>query len=168
MPPGTISVEVRRISEADIPGFRDCLDAVARERKFLAQIEGPPLEKVKAFVLSNIQSNVPQFVAIADSKVVGWCDVCPRPYDGMRHRGTLGMGVLHAWRGKGVGRRLLDSTIAQAREAGISRIELEVFSSNVGAIALYERAGFMREGVKRRGRILDGIADDVICMALVE
>lgn len=49
----------------------------------------------------------------------------------------------------------------------LARIELEVFASNVAAIALYERLGFVHEGRKRSARILDGRIEDMLCMALV-
>ena len=47
----------------------------------------------------------------------------------------------------------------------MTRVELEVFASNARAIRLFERAGFVREGTKRRARFLDGREDDVVCMA---
>ena len=50
---------------------------------------------------------------------------------------------------------------------GLTRIELEVYESNQPAIALYERYGFAHEGRKRRGRILDGRSEDIVCMALL-
>jgi RimJ/RimL family protein N-acetyltransferase len=42
-----------------------------------------------------------------------------------------------------------------------------VFGSNVSAIALYERLGFVRDGVKRNARKLDGDYDDVVMMSLM-
>jgi RimJ/RimL family protein N-acetyltransferase len=39
---------------------------------------------------------------------------------------------------------------------GLERIELEVFASNTGANRLYEKAGFVVEGVKKKRRKLDG------------
>jgi hypothetical protein len=35
------------IAEEHIPGFRDALDVVAREKKFLAFLEAPPLEDTR-------------------------------------------------------------------------------------------------------------------------
>ena len=49
---------------------------------------------------------------------------------------------------------------------GLERIELEVFVSNAAAIKLYEKAGFVVEGVKKKGRKLDGEYDDLVEMAL--
>lgn len=46
-------------------------------------------------------------------------------------------------RGKGLGRRLLDDLIAEARRLAFGRIELETASNLSTAIALYRRAGFI-------------------------
>ena len=46
-------------------------------------------------------------------------------------------------------------------------MELEVFASNKRAIAFYEAAGFVIEGIKTRARKLDGQYDDNVFMALV-
>jgi RimJ/RimL family protein N-acetyltransferase len=53
-----------------------------------------------------------------------------------------------------------------ARSAGIEKVELEVFSDNLGAVRLYESLGFGQEGVKIRGRKLEGRYQDLKLMAL--
>ena len=58
------------------------------------------------------------------------------------------------------------ATLQGAREKGLERVELEVFASNRPAIRLYESLGFVVEGIKRRGRKLDGAYDDVLEMTL--
>jgi putative acetyltransferase len=56
-------------------------------------------------------------------------------------------------RGKGMGRRLLDDLIAEARRRNFDRIELETASNLETAIALYQRAGFVEtEGPKHSCR----------------
>jgi len=117
-------------------------------------------------VLSNIERGVPQFVAVRGEEVVGWCDVSPQRGEGFTHVGTLGMGVLRGFRGRGIGTRLMERTIGEAKERGLERIELEVYASNTPAINLYEKRGFALEGVKKKARKLDGVYDDIIVMAL--
>lgn len=56
--------------------------------------------------------------------------------------------------------------LQKAKGMGLERVELEVFASNAPAIALYEKMGFVTEGVKKRARKLDGLYDDVVQMAL--
>ena len=159
-------IEVARITEAHAEGFRACLDAVARENRFLAQTEASPLERIKEFVRESVQSNAAQYVALDGSVVIGWCDVFPGWAAAVRHCGSLGMGVLSAYRGRGIGSQLIASTLAHARQSGITRIELEVRADNINAIRLYERMGFVHEGRKRNGMRFNGVYFDSLAMAL--
>jgi ribosomal protein S18 acetylase RimI-like enzyme len=77
------------------------------------------------------------------------------------------MGLLPEYRAQGLGRKLAERAISDARARGITRIELEVFSSNTRAICFYERLGFVHEGVKRNARQLDGGYDDLVLMAFL-
>ena len=65
------------IAEHHIPSFRSAVDVIARERKYLAFLEAPPLEDVTGFVLGNMERGYPQFVVLSGDAVVGWCDVIP-------------------------------------------------------------------------------------------
>ena len=162
------NIRVVPTTEAHIEGLQRCVDAVARERLWLGFVEGPPLMQTRAFVDMILRGAGVQFVALDDAgEVVGWCDVVRLDQESFRHGWRLGMGVLPAVRGRGVGQRLAEAAIAAARAKGAERIELEVFASNTRAIALYERLGFVREGVKRRARKLDDAYDDIVQMALL-
>ena len=160
------AIAIRRSTPDDDPSFWHCLDSVARERRFLAFVEAPPIEQARAFLAEGRSRGMIQFVAIASTRVVGWCDVSPKPFEGFQHSGTLGMGMLPDYRNRGVGSALLAHTLQTSREQGLTRIELEVFGSNQPAIHIYLRAGFVREGLKRSARILDGRVEDILCMAL--
>jgi len=52
--------------------------------------------------------------------------------------------VLSAFRGKGVGRRLLEVVEAKARELGCCKLTLEVMDNNDRALRAYQAAGFVR------------------------
>lgn len=55
-----------------------------------------------------------------------------------RHAGYIGMAVHDAWRGKGVGSRLLESAIELADNwLDLLRLELTVFKDNESALSLY-------------------------------
>jgi RimJ/RimL family protein N-acetyltransferase len=132
----------------------------------LAAVEAFTEGETQLFVQLNQAAGVPQFVALCGPKVVGWCDIVRLyPYPGYEHNGRLGMGVLAPWRGQGLGRGLLDQALSAALAAGFRRVELEVYASNAAALALYQRCGFVVEGVKRGMRVLDGRVDDVVLMA---
>ena len=158
---------IKQIELEHVESFWRCLDAVARERRYLAFIEAPPLHRSRQYVETGIRQGVPRYIAVFDGKVVAWCDVVPRAEPGFTHSGALGMGVLKSRRGQGLGRRIMDVTISRAWEIGLDRIDLRVYASNTVAVRLYERAGFRVEGVQRRARYLDDTYDDVMMMALL-
>jgi ribosomal protein S18 acetylase RimI-like enzyme len=163
-------VQIVPIAEAHIESLHRCFDAVARERKYLARVQAPPLEAVRQFALKSIESAAIRLVALSEeegqARVVGWCDISPMEREGFTHRGTLGMGVHKDFRGRGIGTRLIDEAISKAKGKGLERIELEVFASNAPAIKLYERVGFEVEGVKKKARRLGDVYDDMIQMVL--
>ena len=154
------------MSEEHIESFHKCLDSVARERRFLASAAAPPLDSAREFVLSNIEKDIPQFVALLGEEVIGWCDVSPMRGEWFAHCGRLGMGVHQDFRGQGIGTQLLAQTMQKSRDKGLERIELEVYGSNESAIRFYEKAGFVVEGVKKKARKLDGEYDDLVQMAV--
>ena len=62
---------------------------------------------------------------------------------------VLTLAVDPAARRRGLGRALLNASFALAIQAGAGRMFLEVEAGNLGAIALYERAGFAYAGRRR-------------------
>ncbi len=148
-----------------VSGFHSVLDKVAREGRFLAFVEAPPITRIRRFIRNNLREQAPQFVALEAQQVVGWCDITIRPHPTVRHSGTLGMGVLSGYRGQGIGRRLLQTTLAAAAARGLSRIELVVRADNHPAIKLYEACGFETEGRLRQYMMIDGQPFDALLMS---
>jgi ribosomal protein S18 acetylase RimI-like enzyme len=141
------------------------VDAVARERRYLAATVGFSEEATESFIKSVTAAKGVHLVAFVDDAAVGWCDITPASFEGMTHVGRLGMGVKAGFRGQGIGRGLLKAALNRAFGQGLERVELEVFRSNDSAVRLYEAHGFLREGVKVGGRKLDGLADDILLFA---
>ena len=72
-------------------------------------------------------------------------------------------------RGRGVGvdaARLFQRHLL--RELGFHRIEVKVYGFNARAVAHAERAGYVREGVKRRAYLKGGAWQDAVLFALLE
>jgi ribosomal protein S18 acetylase RimI-like enzyme len=161
-----MAIEILPIERRHIAGFREVLDSVARERRWLAMLEAPPLARMRRFVSNGLANGMAQFVALDGERVVGWCDVNPKAHVTLRHSGVLGMGVAATHRGRGIGSRLLATTLEAAVARGLTRIELIVRADNTAAIALYERHGFEPEGRLRDYLIVDGVSHDALLMAL--
>ena len=162
-----MSIEIVPLQRRHIGEFHALLDAVARERRYLAFLEAPPLAQARRFVLNNLRNGCAQFVALDGEQLVGWCDVVPKTHESLRHSGVLGMGVAATHRSQGIGSRLMDTTLEAASANGLSRIELTVRADNQPAIALYARKGFKLEGTLRRYLRVDGEWFDALLMAKI-
>src|SRR6516165_2235788 len=163
-----ITYRIVPIAEEHIPGFRAAVDTVARERKYLAFLEAPPLADVAKFVRDNIEHGYPQFVVLSADIVAGWCDVIPnRTRVIYSHCGTLGIGLLPKFRGKGIGPELMRRTLDAAFAFGLTRIELTVRENNANAIALYKSLGFEIEGLHRNAVCIEGQYENLHSMALL-
>lgn len=144
--------------------YNMAVTSVCKEGKYLSSSEGFPLESSIGFVKFNIEANNTQLFAIKKKIVVGWCDITPKGSDYFKHVGVMGMGVISEYRGQGIGYRLLVKALEEAKNRGLEKVELEVFASNHRAISLYENLGFSREGIRVKGKKVNGIYEDIILM----
>lgn len=85
----------------------------------------------------------------------------------VRHRADLGLAVLQDHWSRGLGSILMEVGVAHARAQGFEQLELEVFSGNQRALALYQKFGFSAWGSTRQAfKLPDGSYQDDIKMGL--
>jgi ribosomal protein S18 acetylase RimI-like enzyme len=163
---GFMSVEVQYASIARLSSFQLALGEVARERIYLQLIDAPEMDKLLKFQKRLIDNNWPTFFALANERVVGWIDISPMSNPRLAHRGELGMGILKEFRGVGVGTQLLEAALGHSKKIGLEKIELNVYTSNLTAIALYIKFGFQQSGYIAHYRKLDDKYYDCLFMDL--
>jgi RimJ/RimL family protein N-acetyltransferase len=95
-------------------------------------------------------------VAEADGETVGNILVSIERNVVSSHVGTLSIVVAEGWRDVGIGSAMVRAAQEWAAAHGLLKIALAVFPDNERAIAVYERAGFVREGLRRRQYRGDG------------
>jgi phosphinothricin acetyltransferase len=99
------------------------------------------------------------------AQVIGWGSLNAfNPRAAYDHVADFSVYVERAWRGRGVGRRLLEQLEALARRIGYHKLVLSAFPFNEAGMALYERMGFRQVGVYREQGLLDGRWVDTIIM----
>lgn len=162
-----MSILILPIAEPHFEGLRNVLDEIAREKRYLAFTQAPPLEQAYSFYRNIVANDLCHFVALQDDIVVGWCDVLPAHGEARAHVGTLGIGVGSHARRSGIGTKLMEAALSKAWAKGLSRIELIVRTDNRNATALYERFGFIHEGINRNAFSVDGKFYDTYTMVLL-
>ncbi len=83
-------------------------------------------------------------VAALDDTVVGMCGVMNLLGEGDINN----VAVMAQVRGQGIGKAMLEELIRRGEESGITDFTLEVRDGNLAAIALYEKLGFVTEGIR--------------------
>lgn len=119
----------------------------AEQTEFLRQMADSP----KAFIVS----------AFVDGAIAGNLGIHLEMAPRLAHVASIGMGVLQAYHGCGIGRALMQEAIRVAPTVGLWNLKLTVRTFNAPAIALYESCGFRRVGtLEAIAQVGDGYADE--------
>jgi L-amino acid N-acyltransferase YncA len=108
-----------------------------------------------------------RFVAELDDEVAGWIAVVPYSRRAVyRGVGEESVYVAERARGRGVGRALLSTLIASARDGGLWTLQAGIFPENEASLALHRLLGFREVGTRERIGQLDGAWRDVVLLEL--
>jgi putative acetyltransferase len=132
----TQELDIRPFQQSDSIAFREL------NEEWIAKYFG--LEEQDRIILNDpvghvINSGGHIFMAIADNRPIGCCALLflkPGVFE------LAKMSVAEQYRGRGIGRKVLEYTIAQARALGAKSLFLASNSMLANAIHLYESLGF--------------------------
>lgn len=79
-----------------------------------------------------------------EGKVLGMCGLIIGPYEAE----VMNVAVHPDYRGKGISNKLMDALLDLGEKRGVSEYTLEVRVTNKAAIHLYEKFGFVGEGIR--------------------
>jgi L-amino acid N-acyltransferase YncA len=159
-----MTVTVRAASPADADAICAIHNQGILDRVATLDVDARTPDGIREWLAAR-GSRHPVIVASIGGAVVGWASLNrfnSRPaYD---HVADFSVYIERDWRGKGIGRQLLDRLIELAREIGFHKMVLSALASNQAGIALYTRAGFSAVGVYREQGQLDGEWVDTLIM----
>jgi len=161
-----MKVEVRHSTKQDISKIADLY---AQPSCFAGtlQLPMPSLDRWQKF-LGEPQDNFYSLVAVVEGELCGQLGMEVFPNPRRKHVANIGMAVSEAWQGKGIGSKLLEHALNLAENwLAIRRVELEVYTDNEAAIALYQKHGFVIEGTAKDYAFRDRRYVDVHLMAKV-
>lgn len=90
------------------------------------------------------------FIYEKDNTSIGMCKLVQQQYRNSHIVYLGGVAIHPSYAGKGEGLTMLNEIINYVREKGFLRIELSVASINGKAIRLYEKVGFVKEGILKK------------------
>lgn len=104
-------------------------------------------------------------VAVVEERIVGFSRCAGTYLKRLSHKVEFGVCVVKEFWGYGIGKNLLQESVAWADVSGIKKMTLSVLETNDNAIGLYKRLGFEIEGVLKYDKLLsDGNYYDTILM----
>ncbi|TYS52121.1 GNAT family N-acetyltransferase [Bacillus infantis] len=162
-------MKVRKLEPEDGEAFAELIKDVENESSYM--LYGPGERKVSADIQRKMiealssRDNAAIFAAEDSGRLAGYLIVNGGMAGRVRHSAALVIGIKKDFRGQGIGYSLFQKLDNWAKEASLHRLELSVVSKNERALALYKKAGFEIEGVKKDSLFIDGNYHDEYIMA---
>lgn len=151
-----VSITIREAIPADAAEILAVMKQLSRETDFLVLDEvgmqlTPELLALNLADIYESENNL-LLLALADEKIIGTASVKAAGEPSVAHIGEIGISILKAYWGIGLGSALLEEIIAWAQASGvIRRLELTVQVRNTRAVGLYQKFDFVKEGTLARG-----------------
>jgi L-amino acid N-acyltransferase YncA len=158
--PTKTSVTIRRAELADVPAITDIYNEAILTTTATFGTEPKSLAERTQWLESHDERH-PVLVAVVDGQVVGWASLARwserRAYDDAAETSLY---VHSTYRGRGIGRRLKEAIIEEARRLRFHTLIARVAEGSRESVHLNERAGFvhvgtMKEVGRKFGRLLD-------------
>ena len=161
--------EIREIHVNDAKDMVEYLKIVNGESDFMnsypEEITMTTEEEEKMIKGINKSETTLMLVVEMDGKIIASGTIMRLGKIKMRHRGNVAVAVLKEFWNLGIGKKILLCLEGFAKDFGLSQIELDYYSGNKRAMALYDKIGFTETGKTPNAIILkDGRAYDSIKM----
>jgi hypothetical protein len=157
---------VRSATIEDGAAIARILTEVGREGIYIANEGIYMTPEQQSLVLSRLNPEQ-HLILVAEQNgvVVGTLEMVRGVFQKNAHTANFGMALAPVARGRHIGEGLLRAAQEWAQTKGIEKICLSVFSSNIGAIRLYQRMGYREEGRRRKQYRLGDVFVDEVFMA---
>ncbi len=160
-----MKVTFRQVSHEDLKRLNDIVNDSDVSRYL--QLVPPVSMKLTRDLFERCRKEKTRWYCIkVDGKIAGSTMVRKNNVKSKRgHTADFGINIAKEFWGKGVGDKTMEFVIKKSKKAGVKRLELEVVAENTRARRLYEKHGFMVEGVKKKSFRIGGRYHDTIMMA---
>ena len=163
-------MEIRKIKVEDALQYNNYLQSVLSETDYLTSVRGTfrsTVDQTKEIIEKQLINNrYINLVAINDQEIIGNLTLSANPKQKEYHVASFGISVRKAYYQQGIASALLARGIEEARAIQVKRIELEVVEENIPAIQLYQKFGFIKEGIRNKAFYINGKYHNLFYMYL--
>lgn len=163
-----MAIILRRLTPDDSESFWNLKNTLDGETDFMLFEPGERkknLESTQSFLQGTLEGKGFIIGAEHDGKLIGYLSAERGSPNRVKHSAYIVTGILSDFRGKGLGSKFFDELIKWSEENLISRLELTVTCINTAAKNLYEKKGFVIEGIKKNSLCVNGEFRDEYYMA---
>lgn len=166
-------IKFRKLRIDEVEAFWNMLNQLDKETQFMLyepgerEKRGKTTEGLKRMIESSIDGTDFLLVAEVDQEIVGYIMAERGRLNRVSHRAYIVVGIREGYRGRGIGTEFFNQLEQWAKEQQLVRLELTVMCSNTSAKRLYEKNGFVVEGIKKKSMFVNGAYVDEYYMAKI-
>ncbi|WP_088102403.1 GNAT family N-acetyltransferase [Halalkalibacter urbisdiaboli] len=158
-------VTLRPVQKSDAYDITDSVSSIVSNGAFIQKERPRTLEEEYAFIEEMKEKDNMYIVVDVDGSSRGIARVIRGELKMKEHTGLFRTWLHPEAQGKGIGKKLMEYTLEWCRIHQLRKLCLTVFSSNQIAKSLYEKYGFIVEGIQKEQAFLNGEYVDEIFMA---
>lgn len=159
------NITLRPVVIEDAEQIIQAVKEIVEAGAFLQKERPRTLEEEVAFIQECKERENMYTAIVKQDKVIGIARILKGELQMKQHIGLFRTWINSEGQGLGIGKEVMEYSISWAKNHGLYKICLTVFSENQIAIKLYEKAGFIVEGVQKGQVIIKGKMQDEWHMA---
>ncbi|WP_439116617.1 GNAT family N-acetyltransferase [Metabacillus litoralis] len=156
---------LRKAMEKDAPQIIVAAKKIIDSGTYIQKEKPRSIEEEQHFIKEMHRANNMYIVVEKEKEIVGIARIIRGELEMKSHTGLFRTWLIDRVQGKGIGSEIMTYTLNWCRVNGLHKLCLTVFSSNGLAQKLYERYGFVTEGIQKEQVKIGNKYDDEIFMA---
>jgi len=161
-----MAISLREITEIDTPFILELRNSEFVRNNFVLREPFTEQSQKKWLDCVIAERKAIQYIVLNDNLPIG--SVYIRDIDYFHKKGEFGIFMKKDCSGKGFGFLATKEILKIAFEKlNLHRVYLRVFPDNISAIKIYEKAGFVKEGLLKGTVFVDGEFKDMLLMGIV-
>lgn len=154
-----MDIIIRPVTENQAEAVWQLMYALDFETKYMMYEPGErskDIQRIKDVIYKSVHGDNLLLVAENKGELIGYLSAERGRCKRVHHSAHIVAGIRAAYQNHGIGSKLFIGLDNWAKKNHITRLELTVMCQNEAAKHLYEKRGFVVEGVRKQSMIIDG------------